>query len=345
MFLREKDTVEMSADMALLEKLFMPFMFQAIYVAADLQLADHLEDGSKSVGELARVTQTDEAALYRVLRALSSMEIFKESEKGVFQLTPMAEYLKSDVEGSLHSMALMLGEHWIWQTLPGLSTSVKTGESSFDKTLKLPFYEYLNQTENKRAGETFNLAMYHNTQRQIEQILTNYDFSAYHKIVDVAGNHGQLLTAILKQTPDSEGVLFDRPYAREMALANLDKEEVSDRCKFIVGDFFKEIPKGGDLYILKHILHNWDDDKAIEILKQCREAMGENGKLLVIESVVAEENARDMIKFLDLQMLLLLGGKERTKEEYSQLCEASGLFMHRVIETSMGMALMEIYRV
>ncbi|ATO50309.1 methyltransferase [Brevibacillus laterosporus] len=344
MFLKEKDTAEMPANVALLEKLFMPFMFQAIYVAADLQLADHLKDGSKSVGELARVTQTDEAALYRVLRALSSMEIFNEGEKGIFELTPMAEWLISDVEGSLHSMVLMLGGQPMWNILPDLLTSVKTGESSFEKTFKLPFYEYLSQSENKKAGDIFNLAMYHNTQRQIEQILANYDFASYHKIIDVAGNHGQLLTAILKKNPDSKGIIFDQSYAREMALANLDKEQVSDRCEFVIGDFFKEITKGGDLYILKHILHNWNDDKAIEILKQCREAMGDSGKLLVIEPVIEEGNTRDMMKFLDLQMLLLLSGKERTQEEYSHLCEASGLFLHRVIQPSMGMSLLEIYR-
>jgi len=343
MFLKEKDTAEMPAHVALLEKLFMPFMFQAIYVAADLHLADHLKDGAKSIGELAQVTQTDESALYRLLRSLTSMDIFKESEKGIFELTPMAEWLRSDVEGSLHSMALMLGGQPMWNLLPELLTSIKTGESSFEKTFKQSFYEYLNQSENKKAGDIFNLAMSHNTQRQIKQILTNYDFSSYHQIIDVAGNHGQLLTAILKEASDSKGIIFDQPYARELALANLNKAQVSDRCEFVVGDFFKESTKGGDLYILKHILHNWNDEKVLEILTQCREAMGDSSKLLVIDSVIEEGDSKDLAKFLDLQMLLLLGGKERTQEEYSQLCEASGLFIHRAIKLPMSMSLLEIY--
>jgi ubiquinone/menaquinone biosynthesis C-methylase UbiE len=315
---------------------------RAIYVAAKLGLADLVIDSPKTADELARLTRTHSPSLYRALRALASVGVFADDGQGRFTQTPLSETLRSDTPGSLRAMAIVeLGqEHFpAWGNL---MHSVKTGEIAFDNLFKQTAWEYY--ARNPEDASNFNESMKGLTEMVNVVVLKAYDFSGVDKLVDVAGGTGGLISAILSAHPRMRGVLFDLPHVIAEAGPLLDAAGVRNRCETSTGDFFRSVPEGGDAYLMKWIIHDWDDEKSMAILKNIHRAMDKNGKLLLIEMVVSEGNQPDLSKFMDLEMMVMTGGRERTEAEFNSLLAASGFKLTRVIRTTSPLCVIEAVR-
>jgi ubiquinone/menaquinone biosynthesis C-methylase UbiE len=315
---------------------------RAIYVAAKLGLADLVKDSPKTADELARLTGTHSPSLYRALRALASVGVFTDDGRGRFAQTPLSETLRSDTPGSLRALAIVeLGqEHYpAWGNL---MHSVKTGEIAFDNLFKQNAWEYYAQ--NPEDASNFNESMRGLTEMVNVAVLEAYDFSGADKLVDVAGGTGRFISSILSTYPRMRGVLFDLPHVISEAGPLLDAAGVRDRCETSTGDFFRSVPEGGDAYVMKWIIHDWDDEKSTAILKNIRRAMDEKGKLLLIEMVVPEGNQPDLSKFLDLDMMVMTGGRERTEAEFNSLLAASGFKLTRVVRTASPICVIEAVR-
>jgi len=315
---------------------------RAIYVAAKLGLADLVKDSPKTADELAGLTGTHSPSLYRALRALASVGVFADDGQGRFAQTPLSETLRSDTPGSLRAIAIVeLGqEHFpAWGNL---MHSVKTGEIAFDNLFKQTAWEYY--ARNPEDASNFNDAMRGLTEMVNVAVLEAYDFSGVGKLVDVAGGTGRLISAILAAHPRVRGVLFDLPHVIAEAGPLLDAAGVRDRCETSTGDFFRSVPEGGDAYVMKWIIHDWDDEKSTAILKNIHRAMDKKGKLLLIEMVVPEGNQPDLSKFLDLDMMVMTGGRERTEAEFNSLLAASGFELTRVIRTTSPVCVIEAVR-
>jgi hypothetical protein len=301
---------------------------QMIHVAAKLGLADLLAVGSRSVEELALAVGAEPHALHRLLRALASLGIFAEDPAGDFTLTQQAELLRSDVQGSLRDVALLYGEDWVWQAYGNMTHSVRTGAPAFTKTHGQPLYGYLHA--HPRAAARFNAAMTGFSSHETAAILEAYDFSDARSAVDIGGGHGALLAALLRAHPQMTGTLFDLPSVVAGASQVLSEIGIAERARTVAGDFFDEAPAGADLYVMKSVLHNWDDTDALRILSTCRAAMAPDARLLVIERVVPEGNAPAEAKLFDISMLVVAGGRERTEPEYRRLLDQAGLRPTRI---------------
>jgi hypothetical protein len=264
------------------------FVAQAIHVAAKLGIADLLRDGPLPVDELANATGSHAPTLQRLLRALASVGLFVEEPDGRVCLTPSAEYLRSDVRGSMRNWAMAFaGPAW-WSSWGELLHSVQTGEPAFPKALGLPLWEYLDAHLEEQA--LFNATMSASDPTAVVQA---YDWSRFRLVVDVGGGQGTLLAAILSAHPSSRGILFDQPAVVATAGTILDGAGVADRCEAVGGDFFTSVPPGADAYVLKAIIHDWQDELAIAILRTCRSAMPATGRLLLVERVLEPPNERD----------------------------------------------------
>ncbi len=312
---------------------------QGMYAAASLGVADHLQDGPKTAEELARATGAHPGALHRLLRALASVDVFSESEEGYFSLTPMASYLRSDAPELLRDMVLMMGSKWRWRVWEEIVHSIKTGQPAFDAVHGLAPFEYFSQ--NTEAATVFHRAMVSYTSSIAPAVAAAYDFSACRNVVDIGGGHGYLIATLLKANPKLHGVLFDRPEVVKDAPRMLDHLGVAGRCQIVGGNFFASIPPGGNIYIMKQILHDWDDERALAILRNCHLAMQPNGKLLLVETLVPTGNGPSHAKLLDLEMLLALGGKERTEKEYRELYAGAGFRLTQIIPTLAGLHIIE----
>jgi hypothetical protein len=304
---------------------------QAIYVAAKLGIADQLKDGPKHCEALAARTGAHTRSLYRLLRGLASLGIFTETEPNCFALTPSAQFLRSDTPESLQAVALMSGEEH-YRAWGDLLHSVKTGENAFEQVYGMPIFPYYAQ--HPESAQIFDRAMTGYSSTETEAVVASYDFSAIRTLVDVAGGHGSLLISILQANPHLQGILFDQAMVIEGAPPLIQAGGVADRCDVAAGDFFESVPKGGDAYILKHIVHDWGDEQAIAILKCCREVIPNTGKLLIVEQVIPPGNEPFMGKFLDLNMLVMCpGGCERTEAEYRTLLAQAGFQLTQIIPT------------
>lgn len=310
---------------------------QAIYVAAELGIADSLGAGSRTAEELARETRTDSASLYRVLRALASVEIFREDGEGRFRLTPMGKLLGSDTPGSKRALAIMAGTEF-YRSWGGLLSSVETGGPAFDEVFGKPFFRYM--SDNPDRWRIYDDAMTGVHDSETKPVLDAYDFPSSGTIVDVGGGNGLALGAILRRHPRARGVLFDLPAVTGRAEMVLAGSGVSDRCRFVGGDFFESVPASGDAYLLRHVIHDWEDREAIAILRNCRDAMRAEGRVLVVETVIPSGNEPCFGKWLDL-MMLVVGGRERTREQYGELFSAAGLRVVRVVPTAHEVSVIE----
>jgi hypothetical protein len=314
---------------------------QTIYVAAKLGIADLLKDGPKKVDELANIAGVHRNSLYRLLRALASIGIFAEKGDGNFELTPMASALQSDTPMSLRPYVLLLGDKSWWDPWSNLLHSVKTGEAAFDHIFGMSYSEYLETHPD--IAKIFHECMTSVSQAHNPAIVGSYDFSSFQKIVDVGGGHGSLLTAILKANPALTGILFDLPHVVN-SIETLDVK-ISGRCEIIGGDFFEEVPSGGDVYILKQIIHDWSDELSIKILQNCHKAMTKKGRVLVIEAVIEPGNAQSISKFFDLHMLVTApGAKERTESEFRSLFNAAGFELSKITPTPSSFCIIEGHR-
>ncbi len=303
---------------------------QAIYVVTTLGIPDLLADGPRSSDDLAQMTATHPDALCRVLRFLTGIGLFDERVSRQFGLTALGASLRSDVAGSLRSTVLMHLDPAKWQSWGQLLHSVQTGETTFRRVNGLEMFDYLAQHPNDAS--IFQQAMTSNTVRSGAAITRAYDFSGMGRLVDVGGGQGRLLTIILQAHVGMRGILFDRTEVLADAAAALKAAGVADRCEIVGGDFFAAVPAGGDAYILRQILHDWDDARAISILENCRRAMSQTGKVLVIEGAVAVDYQQALpVLQLDMEMLVNYGGSQRTEAEYRSLFAAAGFRLSAVV--------------
>jgi len=306
---------------------------QMISVAAKLRLADLVRERPLSVRDLAEATRTHEDSLYRLLRALASYGVFAEEGNRIFRLTPQADLLRSDVAGSLRISAEVVAEPWMWSSWSALLHSVQTGETAFDHLYGKDTWTYF--AENSTASGLFNELMEEVSKPDAHAVVEAFDFEGK-KVVDVAGGQGVLLAAILDRNPTARGVLFNLPHV----IAGV-RSEHAGRLELLCGDFFDSIPAGGDIYILKNILHDWEDRRAGQILARCREAMTVEARLLIIENLVYGPNEPCKGKSGDIHMMLRCGGRNRTESELGDLLLASGFQVLRVTPTEGGPDLLE----
>jgi hypothetical protein len=311
---------------------------QAIYAAAKFGIADLLNEGAKSVDELANATDTKPELLYRLLRALASVGVFAEENDKRFSLTPLAEPLRSDVAGSQRSLALMMGDDQ-YRAWGNLADTVETGDNAYEKVVGKPIFDHL--AEQPEKARIFDDAMTGIHGRETGAILDAYDFSGINVIADIGGGNGSKITAILQKYPEMQGILFDLPHVVERALPNIESAGLSDRCQLVDGDFFQSVPSGADAYIMRHIIHDWNDVKSLTILRNCHAVMSPGSKLLLVESVIPPGNDPFMGKFLDLTMMLIPGGKERTEGEYRTLYDKAGFDLVRIVPTSTEVSVVE----
>lgn len=311
---------------------------QAVYVAAKLGIADLLAQGARTVDDLAQATNVHAPSLYRLLRGLASMGVFADDGTQRFSLTPLAECLRSDVPGSQRALAIMSGEEH-YHAWGELLYSIQTGKIAFDKLYGMPVFEFL--SKNLEQAKVFDAAMVGVHGRETAAMTDAYDFSVFGVLADIGGGNGSLLTTVLKKHPALRGILYDLPGVTQRALDNLKSSGVADRCTVIGGSFFESVPVGADAYLMRHIIHDWDDEKATAILRNVHQAMGQHGRLLVVEGVIPAGNGPCFGKLLDLTMLTLPGGKERTEEEYRTLFKAGGFELTRVVPTHAEVSVIE----
>lgn len=312
----------------------------AVYTAAKLGIADLLANGSQTTAELAAKTSTDEHSLYRLLRALASVGLFTESDGRAFANTPMSDTLRADAPNSTLYMTLWMGDEKHWRVFGHLLESVRTGQTVWDKVYGEPVFKTLFET-NRELGDIFNRAMTSFSHQTIPAILAAYDFSGAETIADIAGGFGHLLGATLREYPSANGVLFEAPSVLEGAPAMLASYGVEDRVQLVAGDFVESIPVVADIYMVKHIIHDWYDDKCETILGNIRGSMPDGGRVLIIDAVLPGPNEPHFAKFLDLEMLMLPGGMERTAAEFETLLTNSGFKLTRIIPTHSPVSIVE----
>ena len=312
---------------------------RCLYVAAKLGIADLLKDGPKSADELAAATNAHAPSLFRVLRALAAVDVLTQTEDKRFGNTPVSQTLRSDVPGSLRAFTMTeLGEEH-YPAWGELMHSVRTGEIAFDKAFGEPVWEFF--AKHEENAKIFNDAMSGMTAQAEQALHAAYSFEGINTIIDVGGGHGGLITSILKRNPHMHGILFDSPQVIEGAKSKIAESGVADRCEVLGGDFFQSVPQSADAIIMKWIIHDWNDEQSIAIMKNCHRALPDNGKLILVEAVVPPGDEMHFAKFIDLNMLVMTGGRERTEEEFRQLYEAAGFRLTRVVGTESPFSVIE----
>jgi ubiquinone/menaquinone biosynthesis C-methylase UbiE len=326
-------------DAVLMQMLSAPLVTQALRVVAELGIADLLANGAQSVEELAAQTGSHAPSLYRFMRALAGCGVFAETGARVFELTPTAELLRTDVEGSLRDLAVFMGADWHWKVWGDAPYSAQTGNAAWEHVHGKEVFPYF--AENAEAARVFDNAMTSLSTTVSKAVVEAYDFSSVRKLADIAGGHGSLLAAILRANPHLKGLLFDMPQVIAGAHARVEAEGVGHAVELASGDFFESVPEGADAYMMKHIIHDWDDARALSILKNCHRAMLPDGKLLLVEMVVPGGNEPHFAKVLDLEMMLSPGGLERTEAEFRELLAAAGFELKRIVPTASPMSVIE----
>jgi hypothetical protein len=307
------------------------YVSQALYVVARLGIADHLAEGPRSYTDLAAATKTHGPSLHRLLRLLVSSGVFREVEPGMFALTPVSEFLRSG-EGSSRAVALLFAGPFM-RAWTELLFSVQTGETSFERVFGMTPFEYMPKHPDEAA--MFNEAMTAVSAQTAKSVPAAYDFSGFQTVVDAGGGHGVLLAAILNANPGVKGILFELPHVAEGARKNIAALGLSGRCDVVAGDFFESVPAGADAYVLKSVIHDWDHEKSVKILQNCRHGMRPSGKLLLVEMVLpsrVDESIRSVIATgSDINMLVNIGGRERTDADFAELFQAAGFKLTRIV--------------
>jgi hypothetical protein len=298
------------------------YVSQAIHVAASLGIADLLGDGTRTSDDLAHEADADPETLYRLLRALASVGVLHEGDGRLFSLTPVGELLRSDVPGSLHGWAAYAGRPYFWAAWAELLHSVRTGENAFQHVHGQDIWSY--RADRPDESALFDAAMKALTGASNAALIDAFDFSRFGTLVDVGGGNGALLASVLASNPALQGVLFDQAHVVAGADQVLEAAGVADRCRIESGSFFESVPEGGDAYLLKSIVHDWEDEESSAILRVVRAAMPEGATLLVVERDLGAPNEDAPTKFSDLNMLVGPGGRERTQDEYASLFESTG---------------------
>lgn len=313
---------------------------QALYSAAKLGVADLLKDGPQSSSELARKLKVDESALYRILRFLASQSVFEETSPRTFANTELSQFLRSGVPGSVRSILIFRGSELFFGPFAEILYSVRTGKSARTEVLGMDGWEYLKQ--HPEQARMFDDAMTDMSAIIGPMVAAAYDFGRWGSIMDVGGGNGILLASILKAHPKVRGVLADLPHVLERAQQRgFLGGELQARSAMQPCDFFREVPLGCRAYVMKNVIHDWDDEHAVEILANCRRAVPADGALLLVEWTLHEGNLSSAGKLFDVVMLVMTGGKERTAEEYRQLLARAGFRMNEAIATSSESSIIE----
>ena len=312
---------------------------RAIYAVAHLGIPDLIGDGPAEVEQLASASGTHAPTLRRVLRTLASAGVFRSDEQGRFSLTPLGAALRSDAPGAARSTVLCLSGEWIWPAWGEILHCLRTGETGMAKAHGKGIFDFL--AANPEEASHFNAAMIGIHGGEPPAVAEAYDFSGISTLVDVGGGTGNLLTTILKANPSLQGVLFDVPHVVAEAERQIAAAGLAGRCRVAAGDFFQSVPDGGDAYLLSHIIHDWDEETCVKILANCRRAIPADGRLLIVESVLRPGDEPDFGKLIDLVMLLIPGGQERSEDEYRPLLAKAGFTLNRVVPTRSPVSVVE----
>jgi hypothetical protein len=314
---------------------------QAIYAAARLGLADLVADGPKSAADIATAAGARPEPVARLLRALASVGVFRQTKAGTFARTALSDTLRTGVPQSMKSLALMTCRGYHWMPWSNLTEGITNGSVPFDDLNGMKIFEYLEgHPDDLRV---FSEAMTSVSGVENPAIAAAYDFSRFKTLVDVGGSHGHMLAEILREHPRLEGILFDQPRVIESAreAGHLTAKGVAPRVSFSSGSFFEDVPAGADGYVMKYVLHDWSDDLCVEILSNCRGAMAPGGRVLVVDSVIAPGNEASWGKLLDLNMLVVTGGKERTAKEFAELFARADLELKKIHPTACDLSIVE----
>jgi len=314
-----------------------------LYVAAKLNIADLVAPSGRSAEDLAASTNTNADALYRVLRALVSVGIFTEPEPRIIALSPAADLLRRDVAGSVHALVLWAADPFIIHITSDLLYSVETGRPAVEHLYGKPAFECI--ASMPRVQAAFNQGMTAISREFAPAVLDAYDFSGIETLMDIAGGHGYFIGEALRRHPRMKGILLDLPHVVGGAIRTLREMGVDHRCEALAGDFFQEVPAGADAYYLQHIIHDWDDDHALKILRNTRKALaGRNhGRLLIVDAVLPEGSDPHPAKLFDLVMLTIPGGRERTEPQWHELCAKGGFKISRIVQTRVGKCVIEAF--
>ena len=312
---------------------------QLVYVAAKLGIADVLANGPMTGVQIAQAIDAHPRALTRLMRALASEGFFEPKQDGRFALEPRSELLRSDAADSRRNSAIMAGAPWYYGAYGHLIHSVTTGETAYEHMYGKGFFECLDEDPEEAAF--FNDVMTGGTRQVAESIVNGYDFSGISTLVDIAGGHGGLLGAVLQANPHMNGILFEQASVLEGATPVLTELGVQERCDLVAGSFFDSVPSGGDAYMMKWIIHDWDDERAVSILKNCRRAMTDQGRLLIVEREMPAGNEKSPATLGDITMMVIPGGQERTRDEYAAILDASGFRPTEIHQTESEMSIFE----
>ena len=310
----------------------------AVSCLAQLGIPDLVEAGPRSAEDLATEIGVQPQALYRLMRATACVGVLSEGPDGRFSETSMSAVLRKNANPSLRGLAIMGGREWHGRGWSYLEYCVRTGKQAIDRIYGMPIFEYLKQ--HPEEAQIFDETMTGLSTIDGPAVADAYAFDGIRSIVDVAGGHGFLLATILARNPQMRGTLYDAPHVVEGA-KNGPLRPLMERCTFVSGDMFSSMPAGSDAYIMKHIIHDWPDDLCIKILKACRKNVSAGGKLLVVDNVIQPGNDFSPGKFLDLQMLIFPGGRERTEREFRELFAAAGWRLSRVVPTAVAESIVE----
>lgn len=310
-----------------------------LYTVAKLRVADFLANGPQPVSELARAAKANEDALYRTMRALASIEIFRETEPRTFVNTPLSDVLRSDAPASARDAVLFMVDDMHLKIYADLTHSVETGQTVFKKVTGMEPFEFF--TKDSEQNRLFNSAMTSISTGVVQPVIETYDFGESGTIADVGGGHGALIAAILTKHRGLQGILYDLPPIAEGGRKMLEASGVASRCQIVGGDFFKSVPPA-DQYVLKAVIHDWPDERAITILKNCASALrSPAGKICLVEMPIGPMNEPGIAKWIDMEMLAVAGGRERTEAEYAELFSKAGLRLSRVVRTASPVAVIE----
>ena len=310
-----------------------------LHTAATLELADQLADGPKSAAELADLVHANAPSLHRLMRTLAAIGILAEQPARRYALTALGEALKTGAPGAAKATVLMFGSQAVQDAWDHALYSVQTGKTGFEKAHGMPLFDYLAQKP--EAASLFNETMVGFHGQEPPAVAVAYDFSNFKTIIDVGGGTGNLLAAILNRYPEPRGVLFELPHVTSDTLVSLKAKGVIERVTVEMGNFFEGVPAGGDAYLLSHIIHDWDEDRCLVILRNIRNAMNPAGRLLIVEMVLPAGDIPHPGKMLDIVMLVATGGQERTEAEYGILLGKAGLRLTRVVPTNSAVSLVE----
>jgi len=311
----------------------------AIVAAAELGIVDQLAAGPLSSEEIARRCSAAHDPMHRLLRALAGVGVVHEQEQGLFSLTSTGAALRSDVAQSLHAIVTMVGSEWYWRSWGALAHAVRTGSSAFQHVFDADFFSYIRQRPEVARG--FHAGMTSLSSISDGVLASAYDFSQHRHVVDVGGGRGGLLAAILESAPGLRGTLYDQADAIASAVPALTSGALAHRCTVVAGDFFESVPTGADAYVLKHVLHGLDHDKAVTLLRRVGEAMGQGGWLVVVDMAISGPNEAGYAKLNDLGMMLLSSnGRERTEEEFVALFTSAGFRAPTITRVQMGLEML-----